>query len=188
MYQTTSTTLYDSTGEINEPHIYRKGSEFNKKKKNNTCFFVAPNIAVAAKLTLHPSDRGRFFPPSANRKSFEVTLRSKTCTQLLKTTVIYKFKRLCRKCADLCRSHGIGEAALVPPPHLWRQFGVQRFCTQRHLLSTVCDVHGWPETRRHQEVYMIAGTFSTHQVLRSTHHLTHIWTLHSGFYRGGSAG
>lgn len=186
MYQTTSTTLYDSTGEINEPHIYRKGSEFNLKKKN--MFLCSSKYSCSCKINSAPIRQGKVFPPSANRKSFEVTLRSKTCTQLLKTTAIYKFKRLCRKCADLCRSHGIGEAALVPPPHLWRQFGVQRFCTQRHLLSTVCDVHGWPETRRHQEVYMIAGTFSTHQVLRSTHHLTHIWTLHSGFYRGGSAG
>lgn len=108
-------------------------------------------------------------------------MQSKTCTKLLQTTTKIKS----RNCADLCRSHGIRKAALVPSPHLWRQLGVQCFRTQRHLLRTVCYIHRWPEPRGHQQVHVIAGSLSTHQVLRATHHLTHIYrpqcyTLHCG--------
>lgn len=67
--------------------------------------------------------------------------------------------------------HGVREAALVSAPHGGGQLRVLHVCTQRHLAGRVGNVDGRPIPGGYQQVHVVAGRLTLHQVLGTTHHL-----------------
>lgn len=60
---------------------------------------------------------------------------------------------------------------MVPSPHLGCLFWVLNVGTQRHLTGTVANIDRGPVAGGQQQVYVVSGRLSSHQVLGAAHHL-----------------
>lgn len=66
---------------------------------------------------------------------------------------------------------GARETALVPSPHLVGQLWVGEVSTQSHRCGHVYHVDWWPVAGRGQQIHMVAGTFTPHEILGAADHL-----------------
>lgn len=69
------------------------------------------------------------------------------------------------------RLRGVGEAALVPPPHLAGQLGVAEVGTQGHGCGHVHHVHGRPVAGGDEQVHVVEGALAPHEALGAADHL-----------------